>query len=367
MSEPSPHPEPLEAILAAETGWLQDRISRHVPEPAVEDVLQEVWLSWWAVSERYREEGLRRAYLARLADRRIVDWYRKNPATVEATADMGTSPFPDPDLISYDLIACGIAEGSILWQRIVDDQSLAALASAHGLPLGTVKSRIHHEGRALRRRLQDWHRAQKGQDVPCEHLRRGLLGVAACARCQEEQAAWEAIRTRSHAGRLFQATSVTVESSLAMWFDCTVSVARWNPGDCGATRADFGPLRRFSDETGRDLSSRVHRRTVAGLPYFTYAMRPGDSRVLQISQHIASGKAAAAGLTAHRSGMDLVLDIHYGEESDGALVVELPLGMYVHRASPSPARTASIHGHTVLHWESCAALPHSPVISGRWL
>lgn len=359
-------PGSFEAFLAADAGWLRARIKRRLPERAVDDVWQDILVSLWTGFDRYREEGRRRAFLARLADRRIADWWRKWAVMKESPCEVTPMPDPDPDRIARELEACGVTKGSLLWQRIVDDESLGTLALAHGLALGTVKSRIHYEGRELQRRLQDWRRAVKGQDVVCEHLRRGHLGVAVCPQCRDEQAAWRTIRTRSQPFRVFQATCVTVESSLSLWMDCTVSVAGWHPGDWGCTRADFGPLRRFVDGAGRDLSSRIRRRTMAGRPYFTYEMRPGDPHALHISQHIASETASAAGLKRRRSGIDLVVDVHYGEESDGALAVELPLGMSVDAAHPLPNRMASIHGHTLLEWASGAALAHAPHISGRW-
>jgi hypothetical protein len=134
-----------------------------------------------------------------------------------------------------------VKPGTLLWRRIFNDESLKDLAEDFRLPLGTVKSRLHHEGALLRRRLQDWRRDRLGQDPSCAHFRRGVLGVQPCPRCAEEQVVWEAMRARSRAYRAFQAASVTVESAFSVWFDCAVQVTRWEEGDAGYCPVGLGP------------------------------------------------------------------------------------------------------------------------------
>ncbi|MGC8486792.1 MAG: RNA polymerase sigma factor, partial [Clostridia bacterium] len=183
-------------LVGEEAGWLTPYGAHRVPQSAVDDVLQEIWLACWESRDRYEERGQRRAYLTRVANRRIADWFRREP---RATPD---EPLPvrepDPDHIAHELIQCGVQPGSLLWRRIIDDWSLSELATQFRLPVGTVKSRIHHQGRTVRKRLDDWHRSRGTEDpAPCEYLRRTVLGVRPCPTCQDERRAWHLIHARS--------------------------------------------------------------------------------------------------------------------------------------------------------------------------
>jgi len=70
-----------EGLHQKECEWLTRFLHRRVPPPdVVEDVLQDPWLSFWRLGERYAETGRRHALLQRIASRRAADWHRARPA-----------------------------------------------------------------------------------------------------------------------------------------------------------------------------------------------------------------------------------------------------------------------------------------------
>jgi hypothetical protein len=67
-----------------------------------------------------------------------------------------------------------------------------------------------------------------------------------------------------------------------------------------------------------------------------------------------------------RRALTVRVDIRYGPESDGWLVVELPIGMRVARVDPPPARIANLHGRWLVGWTNGADLPRTPDIVAHW-
>jgi hypothetical protein len=59
------------------------------------------------------------------------------------------------------------------------------------------------------------------------------------------------------------------------------------------------------------------------------------------------------------------LEVFIGPQTDAAVVVELPRTLTVVRADPAPWRVTTVHGHPVLMWTACAALPRHPVVTAR--
>ena len=98
-------PQEWTALVGQESGWLRRYVARHVPGAAVDDVLQEVWLSWWRFRDRYHEEGRRRVFLRRVAERRIADWYRSRRRD-DRLEPVAVAP-SDPDVIARELKSCG--------------------------------------------------------------------------------------------------------------------------------------------------------------------------------------------------------------------------------------------------------------------
>lgn len=136
---------------------------------SAEDVLQEVYVKIWnraAGYDRHRAKPM--VWLGRLARNSAIDWYRSQSRR-RANDLLGEHDVQDDTrLIDEELIAR--EEQSIamaLLDGLRDDQkdtirkiyfeglTYAQLAERDGIPLGTVKSRIH---RTLIQLSQKWHR-----------------------------------------------------------------------------------------------------------------------------------------------------------------------------------------------------------------
>ncbi len=355
-------------LLHDDGPWLARYVGQRVPTEAVEDVLQEVWASFWAAGSHYCERGQRRAYLRTLADRRAADWHRAG-----SPADPGALSPPDdhePDFTRHLLQQCGVAAGSLVWRRVIDDWTLSDLARQFGLPLGTVKSRLHHESQALRRQLSDWHHERRGDDAACDHANSDVWGVVPCAACRRERAAWHRLAAVGAPDAPFQLSYFTWDSLLGVSLDCQCHYPwRHEPqrsSAYGSARADFGAITLLRNARGESLLGRVHRTPSANPPLWTYALYPRHGSTLRIRTHGRAADAERIGaLEIGRHHVELRLDISYPDGGSGATVVELPATLAVEQAYPEPHHASIVHGRQVLVWRDCAGLPQAPVVQAR--
>ena len=355
----------------AERPWLTRFLRHQVPPDAVEDVLQETWLSFSRLGERYAEPDRWRALLQRIAARRVADWYRAQPAEA-ATGPTGWRELvdSDPNVTAHLLQTVGVQPGSLVWRRVVDDWSLSMLAAHAGVPVGTIKSRLAHAKRDLGRRLDDWHQSLRESDPVCAHARSDVLMVAPCPQCIEERAVWRALIARmgpDDGG--FQTTYFTVESDGSLWLDAIVEMRRpLPPGKVlwGNSLAVMGPFRRLRNAYGADLLRRV-RADAGSQDLLLFPLRREDGRQFTGTQHGTSGQAEAATIIRpSRQQVEIHLDIRFGSGGNGATFLELPRTLAVERANPAPTRLALLHNRTVLLWTGAADLPRSPVIVARY-
>lgn len=354
-------------LYGDETPWLAHYLRRSVPAEAIPDLVQEVWLSFWRARERYQDTGRRRAFLRRLADRRAADWHRVVQAGPTPLPPDGGPP--DPEFTGQLLRAQGVAPGSLLWRRIVDDWSLADLAAHFDAPVATIKSRLAHQGRALRRGMDTWYETERGEAGPCWHLRAEVLGAGPCPLCLRERRGWQTILARSRPHAISQANYFTVDSDRRMWLDWTVHfVRRLKDEDPFVLFAhvDLGSLRRIRTGRGRDLMPRVRKRRDGDRDWWTWSLGVEDGPVMAMSQRADPAGAERIGmLKPVRRTVQLHLDVFYGPQADGAIVLELPQTMRVVRADPMPERVSTIHGHPLLTWTAGASLPHYPIVTAH--
>lgn len=369
---PSPEHSAASAIdwaqLTHDEGpWLARYVGRRVPADAVEDVLQEIWASFWAAVPRYHEQGQRRAYLRRLADRRTADWHRAG------SAPMPRAPAPDgddPDFTRHLLQRCGATSESLVWRRVIDDWTLKDLARHLEIPLGTVKSRLHAETRALRRQLSDWHRERRGAERACDHAQSELWTAAACAACRRERAAWHQLADATAPDQPFQLSYFTWDSMLGVSLDTRCHFPwRRTPkvsSAYGCARADFGAITLLRTGRGDSLFGRVRRAASASPPLWTYAVHPRDGSTFRIRTYGRAADAERIGaLQAGPLRVQLRMDISYRDGGTGATVVEVPATLAIEQASPEPHYAGLVHGRPVLVWRDCAALPGVPVIRAQ--
>lgn len=159
--DPDPELERLvaahsDAVLAYVVRWTRDR-------EMAEDVLQETWVRAWRHREKLVESrGSVRGWLLRVAHNVAIDQYRAHrnwPAGVEPDHDTGGpcaaaavehERVLDRVLVDQVLAAASPALRSTLVEVYLHDQTFVEAAEQLGVPVGTVKSRLHYGLRELR-------------------------------------------------------------------------------------------------------------------------------------------------------------------------------------------------------------------------
>ena len=138
-------------------------VSRLLARPAqVEDVLQDIWLDVYRGIGRLADAGALRSWLYRISRARVYRVLRRSRIPAEPLTDavpVNVSALDDM-ITTEELAALGeeLAELSpphreVLLLRFVEDFSYEEIAHATGVPVGTVRSRLHHAKSALRARL----------------------------------------------------------------------------------------------------------------------------------------------------------------------------------------------------------------------
>ncbi|MCH5187980.1 MAG: GNAT family N-acetyltransferase [Oscillospiraceae bacterium] len=116
-------------------------------EDGVEDVLQEVYLAAWRGFGALQDRQNFRAWLLRIAANKCNDFYRRNYSQGKLAAKVNTATTPDVgDLISEvadTLERLSLEDRHLLRLFYYEDRSHAELATLLGVPVGTVKSRLH--------------------------------------------------------------------------------------------------------------------------------------------------------------------------------------------------------------------------------
>lgn len=169
--------ERLASRDAAAVGELYDRhgrllfglILRILRQPSeAEDVLQEVFFSAWTHGHTYhRELGPPLAWLVRIARNRAVDRLRANAVRVKAV-ESAVAPDPAPvtpeseaadsqrqQAVRRALSALPPDQRELIEQAYFLGLTQSELAARHGLPLGTVKTRVRSGMLSLRQQLRE--------------------------------------------------------------------------------------------------------------------------------------------------------------------------------------------------------------------
>ena len=129
------------------------------------DLLQEVWLDAYRKLPALRSPEAFRVWLYRIAHDRGVTQVRRDRREDEALAD---TAIPEDVLDSHEFERAEIAhlvraaldelppgQRTVLTLRFLEEMNLDDLSGVLGVPVGTVKSRLHHARLALRERLKE--------------------------------------------------------------------------------------------------------------------------------------------------------------------------------------------------------------------
>jgi RNA polymerase sigma-70 factor (ECF subfamily) len=165
--ESAPHPPLLERLFSESSGDLSRYFTRrHGAGEAVQDLVQETFLQMARSLEDGRKLECARGYLFGIA-RRI-----SQAAWTQRQKDQNVVPFDPEASNSHGEVAIAVMPGDdrvtaaretiaglsplqreILDLRFSQDLSYAEIAQVLGIPVGTVRSRIHHAVAEVRQRL----------------------------------------------------------------------------------------------------------------------------------------------------------------------------------------------------------------------
>jgi RNA polymerase sigma-70 factor (ECF subfamily) len=167
--------ELLTLVAAGDTGEplrrLYDRYERPLyglgiqllREPGLaEELVQETWLRVWRSAARFDpERGTARTFVFTIARRVAVDLWRRPSSRVfapEVPDAVSVEAHVDEILLAVTvreaMTALSPAHREVLELVYDHDLRLADVARRLRIPLGTVKTRVHHALRALRRELK---------------------------------------------------------------------------------------------------------------------------------------------------------------------------------------------------------------------
>ncbi|MGH7967935.1 MAG: RNA polymerase sigma factor [Limisphaerales bacterium] len=155
----------------AEQGWLTEKIYREVgPEllaffrrrhqsPQIaEDLLQETFAAVLKNPGRFLRADSPRAYLFGVARNLSAEmWRRSRPAEESpAESEMAVDEPEDPrlGLMREAIGRLNTASREVLELRLQRELSYEQMAATLGVPVGTVRSRLHHAVRQLRQHLK---------------------------------------------------------------------------------------------------------------------------------------------------------------------------------------------------------------------
>lgn len=133
-------------------------LRRHRSTHAAEDLLHETFLQLMRRVDRCRAASSPRGYLFGIARHVSADAWRraKPPGEDETSLASVAAPQPDPRLAVARETIAGLPplQREVLDLRFQHDLSYAEIAEALGIPVGTVRSRLHNALELLREQLE---------------------------------------------------------------------------------------------------------------------------------------------------------------------------------------------------------------------
>jgi len=166
----------LSALMALYEGILSAHLGRYVSPPDADDLLQDLWLRVWQRARQWDGRGRPLAWLLAIGTNLALNHLRARHGEVSFT-DLGGWDFADAPASAADVVIPGPEEQS-LWRDQLNRvrASMAALspdkqmalrlvrfegftlreAAQHlDIPIGTLKSRLHHAQRMLMEQLEE--------------------------------------------------------------------------------------------------------------------------------------------------------------------------------------------------------------------
>ncbi len=144
-------PEALEDAYRTLGPLVMSYLSRYVPQPDIEDVMQRVFYELWRVHERFDPEQSLRAWTLGIARKRAIDHLRKRRDVVvpldsmrEITGDDGreiADRFGWADEVRTALDMVPDLQREVIELAYFGGMTQTEISAALDIPLGTVKTR----------------------------------------------------------------------------------------------------------------------------------------------------------------------------------------------------------------------------------
>lgn len=132
---------------------------RHGDPHTAEDLLQETFAAVMKNPDRLLRAASSKAYLYGVARNLSADLYRRShPREAEALelrSDEDAAADPRLEVMREGIARLGAASRQVLELRLREELSYEAIAATLGVPVGTIRSRLHHAVRQLRDHLKD--------------------------------------------------------------------------------------------------------------------------------------------------------------------------------------------------------------------
>jgi RNA polymerase sigma-70 factor (ECF subfamily) len=166
----------LADLIAENSPVLRLHLARYVAPADADDLLQELWLRVWERAGQWDGRGRPLAWLLAIATNLALNHLRsrRNVVPLEAFPD---DEVPDVATLGCDAVVPGPEEQALWWERLgrvqeamaqlpADKQEALRLVCVQGLklseaarllkiPLGTLKSRLHHAHRLLMEHFEE--------------------------------------------------------------------------------------------------------------------------------------------------------------------------------------------------------------------
>jgi RNA polymerase sigma factor (sigma-70 family) len=144
-------PQALEEAYRSLGPLVMSYLSRYVPQPDIEDVMQRVFYEVWRVHERFDPEQSLRGWVLGIARKRAIDHLRKRRDVVVPLDSMREITGDDGREVAERLVWADEVRGALdllpqLQREVIelayfDGYTQAECAVALDIPLGTVKTR----------------------------------------------------------------------------------------------------------------------------------------------------------------------------------------------------------------------------------
>ncbi len=378
----------LQELMDAAAPAVESFVRRKVPSGEAQDVTQDIWLRTYLSLPGWQGEGTDLALLWTVARRAVADHWRRESAhpaqpvppedvAQEIDLDEGLRSLALRDSVARIIETLPQRHREVLYARLVDGLPLPAIAGRFALPVGTVKSRLHHGRSLLRERL-----AAGQSQALCGDLAAAPLGLAwglrslasssvvalhlaTCPRCSAQ---WQHLErlTRATEGPAAQSTAalrvvLRIEPDLSLWIEGDLFGGELAGGLMVGAAAELGQLQRLSDDQERNWAPGMQRLPGGGpVPdrYVAEVGRPPRSGRMRFVHRIPQKRSESAKLI-RRTGRSWTLRWEnvptYAPDLriHSSVYVCLPAGARLRSAVPQPMASTACFSRTWLGFAAC--------------